>query len=430
MFGANKMKSSKQLLGNSKKHRKWPRDTFTLLSKHITGVAMDSQNYVDWAVLALIDGFDTPSLAILAGLDLGYSYSGERYDYFRRSIKELGIDILNCGENILVEFSGFVCKGLLLGEIDAGEAISILGSYYVWSYYSEPFFLIWYTLSDEIDLVNAGYGSIYGNNVNKSNQNEYIKKVAEQYLALLEIPLPDVFFRSSICDRCGFFGEFPIWKGVLICPMCKSKDALPMRNSYVGREKYLLGLEQCENKILYSANQETTHKEKHQITLKRQLPPAFNINENEIDNIKKASSRIAIGLGLLFLFYYFTLKTNNLGLIAFFIISIFLIFDGLREIVDNASVYRKKQAWIKNAVRAQVPVVDRTVEYDDYAETLEAYSNCELAVKHSSPTVNSAHNQIIWARVSDRIYHKYKSRDFVYILYDSQNPYLFIIEDE
>jgi hypothetical protein len=88
------MKSPKQLLSSSEKRRKWPRDTFTLLSKHITGGAMDSQNYVDWAVLALMDGFDTQSLAILAGLDLGYSYPGERYDYFRRSIKELGIDTL------------------------------------------------------------------------------------------------------------------------------------------------------------------------------------------------------------------------------------------------------------------------------------------------------------------------------------------------
>jgi len=168
-------------------NRKWPRNTITLLADYIDSGAISDQ-VVDWAVLALMDGFDSHNLCILAGLDLGAFYPGEKYDYFLRSIKDLGIDILDDMDNILVEFSGFVCQGLLSGEIDAKEALSILGGYFVLSNYSEPLFLIWYELSDEIDLVNAGYGSIYDNDVNQSNQNEYIKNVAEQYLALLENP--------------------------------------------------------------------------------------------------------------------------------------------------------------------------------------------------------------------------------------------------
>jgi len=200
---------------------------------------------------------------------------------------------------------------------------------------------------------------------------------------------------------------------------------------YVQRQVRLaLGYIGTENIVFHSANQERVRQEKHPIVLKRQLPPAFDINKNEINNIKKASARFAIGIGLLFFFFYVAFELDKFGVIVYSLIPIALIWDSLRAIVDNGLCYSKKRAWIKNAVRVQVPIVNRIIEYDDYAETREAYSNCELAVKHSCPTVNSTHDQVIWAKVSDHIYHKYKSQDFVYILYDSQNPYSFIIEDE
>ena len=189
-----------------------------------------------------MDGFDTPSLSILASLDLSPSNPGDRNEYFRRSIQELGIDILDSEDNILVRFSGLLCKGLLWGEIDPKDALSMLVSYNNRTFYFEPLFNVWYSVDDEIDLINDGYLSIYKNDVNETNQNEYIKKIAEQYIALLETPLPEWFFSASICGNCNFFGVFPPGNGGYVCPKCNSKDALQMRNSYAGREKFLRGL--------------------------------------------------------------------------------------------------------------------------------------------------------------------------------------------
>jgi len=184
------MKPPEQYLNGSQEHKKWPRDTLAMLSSFITDGKMCEQDYVDWAVLALMDGFDTPSLVILAGLDLSPSNPGERNEYFRRSIQELGIDVLDSEDNILVKFSGLLCKGLLWGEIDPKDALSMLASYNNRTFYFEPLFNVWYSVDDEIDLINDGYLSIYKNDVNETNQNEYIKKVAEQYIALLETRLP------------------------------------------------------------------------------------------------------------------------------------------------------------------------------------------------------------------------------------------------
>ena len=184
------MNSPNHNLNGSQEHRKWPRDTLAMLSSFITDGEMCEQDYVASAVLALMDGFDTPSLVILAGLDLSPSNPGERNEYFRKSIQELGIDILDSEDNILVRFSGLLCKGLLWGEIDPKDALSMLASYNVWSSYSEPLFGVWASVDDEIDLLNAGIGPLDDNYVNETIQNEYIKKVAEQYIALLETRLP------------------------------------------------------------------------------------------------------------------------------------------------------------------------------------------------------------------------------------------------
>jgi hypothetical protein len=80
------------------KYSQLPRDTMALLSKRalkrVTG-----QDYVDWAVRALMDGFDSPSLAILAGLDIGCAASQlpidhfEAHDYFLRVVRELALPI-------------------------------------------------------------------------------------------------------------------------------------------------------------------------------------------------------------------------------------------------------------------------------------------------------------------------------------------------
>jgi hypothetical protein len=69
-----------------------PRGTLALIVEGKVG-----QDYVEWAVDALMDDFDSPSLGILAGLDLGdpvsqYPVSREEaHGYFRKVIHELAL---------------------------------------------------------------------------------------------------------------------------------------------------------------------------------------------------------------------------------------------------------------------------------------------------------------------------------------------------
>jgi hypothetical protein len=66
-------------------------DSVSLLARAIDGTA-SGQDYVDWAVCALMAGFDSASLVILAGLDIGSRVS--RFDaerYFQQAVRELGL---------------------------------------------------------------------------------------------------------------------------------------------------------------------------------------------------------------------------------------------------------------------------------------------------------------------------------------------------
>ena len=77
------------------KYSQLPRNTIALLTMRAQkGVAV--QDYVDWAVGALADGFDSRSLAILASLDYGIAAQTEAPEYFLKAVKELALPIPDC----------------------------------------------------------------------------------------------------------------------------------------------------------------------------------------------------------------------------------------------------------------------------------------------------------------------------------------------
>lgn len=70
----------------------WPEGTLELAVVFQLDSASDNRPFVNWAVDALVAGFDTPSLRVLAGLDLdGEPLRADVYPAFAASLSELGI---------------------------------------------------------------------------------------------------------------------------------------------------------------------------------------------------------------------------------------------------------------------------------------------------------------------------------------------------
>ena len=100
------------------------------------------------------------------------------------------------------------------------------------------------------------------------------------------------------------------------------------------------------------------------------------------------------------------------------------------EIMNCIAIDTKKMKWRSQAKRVQEKIIDRKQEYNDYAETKEDEWDCRLAIEHYRNTPNSSSNRVVWALVSKEIYDKYEGQSFINILYDSQNPDVFIVEGE
>lgn len=77
------------------KHSQLPRDTLALLA-YRAKTSVPIHEYVNWAGNALVDGFDSSSLRILAGLDYGLVAEIEAPDYFLKAVKELKLPIPDC----------------------------------------------------------------------------------------------------------------------------------------------------------------------------------------------------------------------------------------------------------------------------------------------------------------------------------------------
>jgi hypothetical protein len=97
-----------------------------LLRERLTHGHAVGRDFVDWAVQALVDGYQSDSLAALAGLDLGPAPSAfEAAEKFHLALKQMGVEIPS--DEALIH--GYVCevaKQVVDGELPPQEAVSRL----------------------------------------------------------------------------------------------------------------------------------------------------------------------------------------------------------------------------------------------------------------------------------------------------------------
>ena len=114
--------------------RKWPRGTAFLFLAHHVHLFSDvrdyiaepsSRDYVDWAVNALLQGFEAPSLNILAGLD--FEDGGAIWDaqkYFNRCMVELKLEPPDHAATLLRLYLSELVSQIASGEADPRETLN------------------------------------------------------------------------------------------------------------------------------------------------------------------------------------------------------------------------------------------------------------------------------------------------------------------
>lgn len=76
-------------------------ETNLLLAKQIINGYSDSSDIIDWALLLMKNGYNSENLHILAGLEIGDSWTID--NYFKKTIEDLNIDS-NIEKEILFDF--------------------------------------------------------------------------------------------------------------------------------------------------------------------------------------------------------------------------------------------------------------------------------------------------------------------------------------
>ena len=178
----------------------------------------------------------------------------------------------------------------------------------------------------------------------------------------------------------------------------------------------------------------------------RQLPRAFEAEEK--GRYRFAALCFAFGLPLPSLILFSILRTPTAQLLdqyrqspslivpmAFLLIvcvawplsvagvGVALVIDGVRNLVA-------KRAWAATAARARLRIVDRSYEYNDYAQTEEEASVSRLAVRLPQEPADHGVATVAWARVTWGVYERYKNSDMVPVCFTPANPREFVIDGE
>jgi hypothetical protein len=103
-----------------------PFGTVTVLA-HRALASATGQEFVDWAMRALVDEFDSPALRRLAALDLeGAPSLFEAGPLFARAVEELGLKLPASKEEILRAYLRTVARGVLDGSLTTEDALHIV----------------------------------------------------------------------------------------------------------------------------------------------------------------------------------------------------------------------------------------------------------------------------------------------------------------
>lgn len=133
---------------------------------------------VEWAVAALCESLDSPTLRILAGLD-GELNGFEVRDYMEKALKELGVDLLSGADAASV-----YARDLAREVIDSNESVSanlktLSGLYTTYDLddLRDFYFLHWAF----VDLEN-GDDQHYWEGATKANIEDIVRKKCIQYV--------------------------------------------------------------------------------------------------------------------------------------------------------------------------------------------------------------------------------------------------------
>ncbi|HEX7295386.1 MAG TPA: hypothetical protein VF251_06510 [Pyrinomonadaceae bacterium] len=141
---------------------------------------LSSDDYRKWAGEMLVQGYDSRSLRILAGLDRFVS-TFEAEDYFRRSIQELDLNLPD-RDTAIRAYGCEIAQQMVDGTIIPREGVRWLFQICIGTDYAKDF-VIWYELDDALDNLLCGAHPFTYESATLDNFDEIAKREAANFIS-------------------------------------------------------------------------------------------------------------------------------------------------------------------------------------------------------------------------------------------------------
>jgi hypothetical protein len=178
----------------------------TLVAKRALNTAQ-TKDFSDWAESLLIQGCASVNVAILAGFGLERLPDTIEVDgYFKKCIAELGLVLPEEQIAIFDYIKLLVCnisKGVIEPRTGLYELLISLDA----TDNEQLLYRIWDELSEDINSLGGYDRYLWNTGLSADNVDEFIVLVAQQFMQLSEMELPDDFFHLCACDECGYIGK-------------------------------------------------------------------------------------------------------------------------------------------------------------------------------------------------------------------------------
>lgn len=141
---------------------------------------LDSKEFVNWAVNSIMNGFNSESLIILAGLDI--SDTEERTEYFRKSLDELNIVLKEEKLELLKELAIHTSFAAINNQLSSLSALRKMPFICGKANYDGKY-ISFYEINDDIGIISDGFKPNYILDLNKNNIAE---KLNIEFVKFLE----------------------------------------------------------------------------------------------------------------------------------------------------------------------------------------------------------------------------------------------------
>lgn len=141
---------------------------------------LSADDYAAWAGEMLVEGYDSRSLRILAGLDK-FASTFEAENYFARSLAELNLTPPDSDKAIRA-YACEIARQIIEDKITAQDGVRALFQICIATDYAADF-IIWLELDDALDsLISGNYPFTY-ESATLENFNEIAKREAANFIA-------------------------------------------------------------------------------------------------------------------------------------------------------------------------------------------------------------------------------------------------------